>query len=86
MEMFLSGPPGGLTLPYMPTGHFDLDGGVHGLGASVTSAGFNVIKPSVKVGITHAVGKMWEDLLEYYMVRFANTFLGGPQGHVLVQC
>ena len=28
MSMFLSGPLGGLTLPYMPTSLYDLDGGV----------------------------------------------------------
>ncbi|KIJ65896.1 hypothetical protein HYDPIDRAFT_27117 [Hydnomerulius pinastri MD-312] len=67
MEMFLSGPPGGLTLPYTPTRLSDLDGGVYGPGASVASTGLNVIKPAVKAGFAQAAGETWEDLLEYYM-------------------
>lgn len=68
MEKFLSGPPGGRTLPYSPTCLSDLDGGAYGSGASVASTGFNVIKPAVKAGFARAAGETWEDLLEYYMV------------------
>ncbi|KAF8141254.1 hypothetical protein EV363DRAFT_1425394 [Boletus edulis] len=67
MEMFLSGPPGGLTLPYTHTRLSDLDGGVYGPGASVASTGLNVVKPAVKAGFAQAAGETWEDLLEYYM-------------------
>ncbi|KAN0081237.1 hypothetical protein V8E55_008861 [Tylopilus felleus] len=67
MEMFFSGPPGGLTLPYTHTRLSDLDGGVYGPGASVASTGLNVLKPSVKAGFAQAAGETWEDLLEYYM-------------------
>lgn len=67
MEKMLSGPPGGLSLPYTPTSLSDLDGGVYGPGASFASTGFNVIKPSVKAGFARAAGETWEDLLEYYM-------------------
>ncbi|KIJ15498.1 hypothetical protein PAXINDRAFT_114636 [Paxillus involutus ATCC 200175] len=67
MEMFLSGPPGGLTLPYTPTRLSDLDGGVYGPGASVASTGLNALKPAVKAGISQAAGETWEDLLEYYI-------------------
>ena len=71
MEMFLSGPPGGLTLPYTHTRLSDLDGGVYGPGASVASTGLNVVKPAVKAGFAQAAGETWEDLLEYYMVCFS---------------
>lgn len=74
METFLSGPPGGLTLPYTPTSLSDLDGGVYGPGASVASTGFNIIKPSVKAGFARAAGETWEDLLEYYMVSLPTQF------------
>ncbi|KAL4079286.1 hypothetical protein J3A83DRAFT_4208580 [Scleroderma citrinum] len=67
MEKFLSGPPGGLSLPHTPISLSDLDGGVYGPGASVASTGFNVIKPAVKAGFARAAGETWEDLLEYYM-------------------
>lgn len=69
--MFLSGPPGGRTLPYTHTRLSDLDGGVYGPGASVASTGLNVVKPAVKAGFAQAAGETWEDLLEYYMVRFS---------------
>ncbi|KAH0829180.1 hypothetical protein J3R83DRAFT_2728 [Lanmaoa asiatica] len=71
MEMFLSGPPGGLTLPYTHTRLSDLVGGVYGPGASVASTGLNVLKPAVKAGFAQAACETWEDLLEYYMVRFS---------------
>ncbi|KAI6007730.1 hypothetical protein F5J12DRAFT_905581 [Pisolithus orientalis] len=67
MQKFLSGPPGGLTLPYTPTSLSDLDGGVYGPGASVASTGFNVVRPAVKAGFARAAGETWDDLLEYYM-------------------
>lgn len=68
--MFLSGPPGGQTLPQTATRLSDLDGGVFGPGASVASTGLNVIKPAVKAGLAQTAGETWDDVLEYYIVRF----------------
>lgn len=70
MTMFLSGPPGGQTLPQTATRLSDLDGGVFGPGASVASTGINVIKPAVKAGLAQSAGETWDDVLEYYIVRF----------------
>jgi len=69
MSTFLSGPPGGRTLPLTPTRLSDLDGGVFGSGASVASTGANVLRPVVKAGLAHMAGETWDDLLEYYIVR-----------------
>ena len=44
MSTFLSGLPGGRTLPLTPMWPSDLDGGVFGLGASVTSTSMNVLR------------------------------------------
>ncbi|TFL07178.1 hypothetical protein BDV98DRAFT_557395 [Pterulicium gracile] len=67
MRLFLSGPPGGLTLPKTPTKLSDLDGGVYGYGASVASSGHNVNRASVKAGAARDAGETWEDILEYYI-------------------
>lgn len=67
MSMFLSGPPGGQTLPQTATRLSDLDGGVFGPGASVASTGLNVIKPAVKAGLAQTAGETWDDVLEYYI-------------------
>lgn len=67
MSMFLSGPPGGQTLPQTATRLSDLDGGVFGPGASVASTGINVIKPAVKAGLAQSAGETWDDVLEYYI-------------------
>lgn len=83
MEMFLSGPPGGLALPYTHTRLSDLDGGVYGPGASVASTGMNVVKPAVKAGFAQAAGETWEDLLEYYMVRIPRRVADVPTHPVL---
>lgn len=72
MRLFLSGPPGGLTLPKTPTKLSDLDGGVYGYGASVASSGHNVNRASVKAGAARDAGETWEDILEYYIVRLAS--------------
>jgi hypothetical protein len=45
---FLSGPPGGRTLPHTATRLSDLAGGVYGCGASVTSTGLNAQRPPIK--------------------------------------
>jgi SEL1 protein len=67
MSMFLSGPPGGQTLPQTATRLSDLDGGVFGPGASVASTGFNIIRPAVKAGLAQTAGETWDDVLEYYI-------------------
>ena len=70
MDNFLSGPPGGRTLPQTPTRLSDLSGGIYGPGASVASTGFNIQRPAIKAGIARAAGETWEDVLEYYLVRY----------------
>lgn len=68
MERFLSGPPGGRTLPLTPTRLSDLAGGVYGPGASVASTGLNGQRPAIKAARARAAGETWEDILEYYIV------------------
>lgn len=70
MSKFLSGPPGGRTLPQTPTRLSDLAGGVYGPGASVASTGINSHRPAIKAGLARAAGETWNDVLEYYQVRF----------------
>ncbi|KAF8161262.1 hypothetical protein B0H34DRAFT_372708 [Crassisporium funariophilum] len=67
MAKFLSGPPGGRTLPQTPTRLSDLAGGVYGPGASVASTGLNTQRPAIKAGVARAAGETWEDVLEYYL-------------------
>ncbi|KAJ7496963.1 hypothetical protein FB451DRAFT_1120046 [Mycena latifolia] len=67
MEIFLSGPPGGRTLPQTPTRLSDLVGGVYGPGASVASTGLNSQKAAIRAGMSRASGETWEDILEYYL-------------------
>jgi SEL1 protein len=68
MAKFLSGPPGGRTLPQTATRLSDLVGGVYGPGASVASTGFNGQRPAIKAGMALDAGETWEDVLEYYLV------------------
>lgn len=68
MEKFLSGPPGGRTLPQTATRISDLEGGIYGSGSSVASTGINVARASIKAGVARAAGETWEDVLEYYLV------------------
>lgn len=70
MAKFLSGPPGGRTLPQTPTRLSDLAGGVYGPGSSVASTGINAHRPAIKAGIAQAAGETWNDVLEYYQVSF----------------
>lgn len=65
---FLSGPPGGRTLPLIPPRLSDLEGGVYGPGASVASTGLNAARPVIKTANARAAGETWDDLLEYYSV------------------
>lgn len=69
MAKFLSGPPGGRTLPLIPPRLSDLEGGVFGPGASVASTGLNAARPVIKTANARAAGETWDDLLEYYSVR-----------------
>lgn len=76
MAKYLSGPPGGRTLPLVPPRLSDLEGGVFGPGASVASTGFNAQRPVIKTANARAAGETWEDLLEYYSVRYPlSTYL-----------
>ena len=61
MTRFLSGPPGGRTLPLMPPRLSDLAGGVFGPGASVASTGMNAGRAVVKTANARAAGETWED-------------------------
>lgn len=67
MAKFLSGPPGGRTLPFAPARLSDLSGGVYGPGASAASTGLNAGRPVIKTANARAAGETWEDLLEYYL-------------------
>ncbi|KAH9941922.1 HCP-like protein [Amylocystis lapponica] len=67
MTTFLSGPPGGRTLPLTATRLSDLVGGIYGPGASVASTGPNAARPVIKTANARAAGETWEDLLEYYL-------------------
>ncbi|KAI1783963.1 HCP-like protein [Ganoderma leucocontextum] len=67
MAKFLSGPPGGRTLPLQPPRLSDLDGGIYGPGASVASTGLNAGRAVIKTANARAAGETWEDLLEYYL-------------------
>ncbi|EGO00684.1 hypothetical protein SERLA73DRAFT_105051 [Serpula lacrymans var. lacrymans S7.3] len=67
MSDFLSGPPGGKTLPQTATRLSDLHGGIYGPGASVASTGLNLVRPAIKAGMAHAAGETWDDVLEYYL-------------------
>ncbi|KAI0827882.1 HCP-like protein [Trametes gibbosa] len=67
MAKFLSGPPGGRTLPLLPPRLSDLVGGVFGPGASVASTGLNAGRAVIKTANARAAGETWEDLLEYYL-------------------
>lgn len=69
MAKFMTGPPGGRTLPQTATKLSDLVGGIYGPGASVASTGTNAYRPAIKAGVSRAAGETWEDILEYYLVR-----------------
>jgi len=75
MARFLSGPPGGRTLTRTPTRLSDLMGGVFGPGASVASSGSNGQRPAIKAGIARAAGETWEDVIDYYMVRYLTVLI-----------
>ncbi|KZV61977.1 HCP-like protein [Peniophora sp. CONT] len=64
---FLSGPPGGRTLPLTSVRMSDLQGGVFGPGASAASTGMSGLRAVVKAARAQAAGETWEDIVEYYM-------------------
>ncbi|KAF8583800.1 HCP-like protein [Ramaria rubella] len=66
MAHFLSGPPGGRTLPLTHTKLSDLVGGVYGPGASVASTGLHANRHVIKAANARAAGETWEDVLDYY--------------------
>ncbi|EJD40278.1 HCP-like protein [Auricularia subglabra TFB-10046 SS5] len=66
MGAFLSGPPGGRSLPLLPTRLSDFDGGVHGIGASVASTGLNINRNVIRAYRARAAGEKWSDVVEYY--------------------
>ncbi|KAF5383420.1 hypothetical protein D9757_006125 [Collybiopsis confluens] len=68
MAKFLSGPPGGRTLPQTATRLSDLDGGLYGPGASVASTGLSAQRAAIKAGASRGAGETWEDILDYYLV------------------
>ncbi|QRW13007.1 Sel1 domain-containing protein [Ceratobasidium sp. AG-Ba] len=66
MTHYLSGPPGGRTLPLKPTKLSDLAGGLYGHGASVASTGYNALRAPITAANARAAGETWVDVLEYY--------------------
>ena len=88
MAKFMSGPPGGRTLPLTANRLSDLAGGVYGPGASVASTGLNAARPVIKTAGARAAGETWEDLMEYYLVcdNPSSKFYMGLSHIVVVQC
>lgn len=88
MAKFLSGPPGGRTLPLTATRLSDLSGGVYGPGSSVASTGMNALRPAIKAADARAAGETWEDILEYYRVRYILlvTLNSRLSQTIIVQC
>jgi len=73
MAHFLSGPPGGRTLPHTATKLSDLAGGVYGYGASMASTGPNANRPVIKASLAQHMGETWEDVLEYWQVHLFSS-------------
>lgn len=76
MAKFLSGPPGGRTLPLTSARLSDLAGGVYGPGASVASTGMNAHRPAIRAANARWAGETWEDVLEYYLVSRSLVLIG----------
>ncbi|KZV81209.1 HCP-like protein [Exidia glandulosa HHB12029] len=66
MATFLTGPPGGRTLPLLPTRLSDFDGGAYGIGSSVASTGMNINRNVIRAYRARAAGEKWSDVVEYY--------------------
>lgn len=63
---FLSGPPGGRTLPLTTARLSDLVGGIYGPHASWASTGANALRPAVRAASASARGETEAEVLEYY--------------------
>lgn len=63
---FLSGPPGGRTLPLSTSRLSDLVGGIYGPHASWASTGANAFRPAVQAVSASARGETEAEILEYY--------------------
>ncbi|OCF76752.1 hypothetical protein I204_02453 [Kwoniella mangroviensis CBS 8886] len=65
-QTFLSGPPGGLTLPLTNTRLSDRVGGIYGPHASWASTGSNAHRPAIRATMASARGETEKEILEYY--------------------
>lgn len=71
-QRFLSGPPGGLTLPYTHLRLSDIAGGVYGPGSSAASTGKAQYRPAIQAALNSlpsdgsSDGRRLEDLLEFF--------------------
>ncbi|EIW70996.1 hypothetical protein TREMEDRAFT_27959, partial [Tremella mesenterica DSM 1558] len=65
-QTFLSGPPGGRTLPLAPSRLSDQFGGIYGPHASWASTGANAHRPAVRASSASARGETESEILEYY--------------------
>lgn len=63
---FLSGPPGGRTLPLTTSRLSDLAGGIYGPHASWASTGVNALRNSVRAASAAARGETEAEVLEYF--------------------
>ncbi|TIB70802.1 hypothetical protein E3Q24_02686 [Wallemia mellicola] len=88
IDYYLSGPPGGHSLPLSKPKLSDLKGGPYGLGASVASTGENAFRPVIYAGKAKDSGENWHDLLDYftyaanqgelqYTIRLGNIYYHG---------
>jgi SEL1 protein len=65
-ETFLSGPPGGLTLPLTNTRLSDIAGGIYGPHASAASSGAQALRAVIRASSASARGETEKEILEYY--------------------
>lgn len=70
MAHFLSGPPGGRTLPPTPLKLTDMTGGVFGYGASLASTGPMASRPVIKAAQAVKTGERWDEVIEYWRVSY----------------
>jgi len=81
MAKFLTGPPGGRTLPPTHTRLSDIEGGIFGPGASVASTGLNAHRAAIKAGLSRESGETWADILDFYLVRTCPLLVSPSQTH-----
>lgn len=67
-QTYLSGPPGGRTLPLGNYRLSDLAGGAFGRGASSASTGMAARRAAIKASGTVNGGANYDDVLQYYTV------------------